>query len=376
MSDSPIATAQIVQVMPGAFFAEHRDEVQRALLRVLDSGWYVLGEEVRCFEEEFSNHFGLAASVGVANGTDAIALALRALNVGVGDRVATVSHTAVATVAAIEMTGAAPVFVDICPETYTMDPASLARTLETNEPVKAVIPVHLYGHPADMPAITSIARAHGAFVVEDCSQAHGATLNGSPVGSMGDVGTFSFYPTKNLGALGDGGMVVSSDMDLIERIRSLREYGWIRRHVSEEAGMNSRLDELQAAVLRMRLAYLYAGNERRQAISVAYTSGLEGSGMTVPVTRPNARHVFHQFVLRHAHRNRLRESLKDLGIGTNIHYPVPVHRQPAYVSRCAADPQGLERTEKAANEVFSLPVYPELSDGDVASIIVAIRRSL
>jgi dTDP-4-amino-4,6-dideoxygalactose transaminase len=239
-----------------------------------------------------------------------------------------------------------------------------------------VIAVHLYGHPADMAAINSLARAHGAFVVEDCSQAHGAKLNEQFAGSMGDVATFSFYPTKNLGALGDGGMVVCRDPRLAQRVRSLREYGWGHRYVSDEPGVNSRLDELQAAVLRMRLPYLDATNDRRRAIAEAYIAGLEDTGLILPICRARAFHVYHQFVLRCDRRDHLLEKLRNQEIGTNIHYPVPVHRQPAYASRCAIDPGGLEITDQIAKDVFSLPMYPELSDDNVATVITALRRSL
>jgi dTDP-4-amino-4,6-dideoxygalactose transaminase len=376
MSEPASALRSIAQMLPGAFFDAHRSETAAAMLRVVDSGWYVLGEEVRCFEEEFARHFGFAAAVGVANGTDAIALALRSLGVRPGDRVATVSHTAVATVAAIEMAGAVPVFVDIVPSTFTMDPDSLARTLDGFNPVKAVIAVHLYGHPADVPAVIQVARQYGASVIEDCAQAHGAKLDGHAVGSMGDIATFSFYPTKNLGALGDGGMVVCADRERIEKVRSLREYGWERRYVSEVPGVNSRLDELQAAILRMRLPYLDAGNRRRAQIAAAYDEGLADTGLLLPAVSSGAAHVYHQYVVRHAERDRLRQCLKQRGVGTNIHYPVPAHRQPAYLSRCGADPGGLPITEEIAKQIISLPMYPELSKADVTAVIEATRDSV
>jgi dTDP-4-amino-4,6-dideoxygalactose transaminase len=373
MSEAATSTTSVAQMRPGAFYSEYRSEIQAALMRVVDSGSYVLGEEVRCFEEEFGKHFGLGACVGVANGTDAIAIALRALGVGTGDRVATVSHTAVATVAAIEMTGALPVLVDITHDTYTLDPISLARTLESTGPVKALVAVHLYGQPADMPRINSIAQEHGAFVLEDCSQAHGAKLHGQPVGSIGDVGTFSFYPTKNLGALGDGGMVVTNDTSLTQRARILREYGWERRYISEMPGVNSRLDEIQAAVLRTRLPHLDAATERRRAIADAYSDGLSDLNLGLPFARTEAFHVYHQYVVRHRRRNEILTHLTAKGIGTNIHYPVPVHRQPAYALRCPIDPQGLETSDRICSEIFSLPMYPELSDEDVVNVITALR---
>jgi dTDP-4-amino-4,6-dideoxygalactose transaminase len=359
------------QNAPGAFFEEHRCEVMSAVARVLDSGWYILGREVAAFEQEFARYFDFAGAVGVGNGTDAIALALRAFGVGPGDRVATVSHTAVATVAAIEMVGAAPVFVDIITDTYTMDPEALARTLEALQPIKAVIIVHLYGNPADVPALLAIAHRRNVSVIEDCAQAHGAKFNGRAVGSMGDAATFSFYPTKNLGALGDGGMVVAPDREYLKRVRMLREYGWERRYVSEMPGVNSRLDELQGAILRLRLSYLEAGNQRRAAIASAYDRGLARTGLVLPAARPGATHVYHQYVVRHSDRDRLQAGLRRRGIDTNIHYPLPVHRQPAY-QHYDRDPGGLERTDSVASQILSLPMFPELTDATVTSIISAV----
>jgi dTDP-4-amino-4,6-dideoxygalactose transaminase len=374
MSEAINSLATIPQMSPGAFFEEHREEVIAAMSRVLESGWYILGAEVDAFEQEFAKQFNFAGAVGVGNGTDALALALRSVGVGPGDRVATVSHTAVATVAAIEMIGASPVFVDITSDTYTMDPASLARTLDARRSIKALIVVHLYGHPGDIPAILEIANRFDVRVVEDCAQCHGARLNGQFAGAMGDVATFSFYPTKNLGALGDGGMVVSRDPEPVRRVRSLREYGWERRYISEIAGINSRLDELQAAILRVRLPYLAAANQRREAIATAYNASLADIGLVLPTTRPGATHVYHQYVVRHPDRDRFKARLKENGIGTNIHYPVPVHRQPAYAGRFDTDPNGLGATDAIAAEILSLPMYPELSDATIRMIADAVRR--
>jgi dTDP-4-amino-4,6-dideoxygalactose transaminase len=373
MSESTRPLPNIPQMRPVAFFEEHRQEVMAAVVRVLDSGWYILGGEVEAFEKEFALHFDFGGAAGVANGTDAIALALRTIGVGRGDRVATVSHTAVATVAAIEMVGAAPVFVDITSDTYTMDADALVRTLEAQGPIKAVIAVHLYGHPADIPAILQIANRFGVLVVEDCAQSHGAKLNERFAGCMGDVATFSFYPTKNLGAFGDGGMVVARDVELVQQVRRLRQYGWGSRYVSDVAGVNSRLDELQAAILRVRLPYLDAGNQRRAAIAAAYDKGLAGIGLVLPTTHAGATHVYHQYVVRHHDRDRFQARLKSKGIGTNIHYPVPVHRQPAYAGRCAIDPAGLDTTDAVATHILSLPMYPELSDDMVAHIVDTVR---
>jgi dTDP-4-amino-4,6-dideoxygalactose transaminase len=373
MSERISTLPNIPQMSPGAFFEEHRDEVMAAVARVVDSGWYILGREVGAFEQEFAKQFNFGGAAGVANGTDAIALALRTVGVGRGDRVATVSHTAVATVAAIEMVGASPVFVDITEDTYTMDPASLLRTLEALGPIKAVIAVHLYGHPADLPAILAIANQFDVRVIEDCAQCHGAKLDGRFAGSVGDAATFSFYPTKNLGAVGDGGMVVAADPERIRRARILREYGWERRYISEVPGINSRLDELQAAILRVRLPYLDGGNQRRAAIAAAYDVGLANIGLTLPLQRSSSTHVYHQYVVRHPDRDRFRARLTDKGIGTNIHYPVPVHRQPAYAGRCVSDPNGLGTTDAVASQILSLPMYPELSDAMVATIVDTLR---
>jgi dTDP-4-amino-4,6-dideoxygalactose transaminase len=363
----------IPQMSPGAFFEEHRDEVMAAMARVLDSGWYILGREVEAFEQEFARRFNFPAAVGVANGTDAIALALRSLRIGRGDRVATVSHTAVATVAAIEMAGASPVFVDITPDTYTMDPEALLRTLDRRGPINAVVAVHLYGHPADIVAILKTANKFGVPVIEDCAQSHGAKLNQRFVGSMAGTATFSFYPTKNLGAMGDGGMVVASDLERIQNVRELRQYGWRRRYISDLPGVNSRLGELQAAILRVRLPYLDAGNQRRRAIAATYDAGLANAGLVLPVERTGATHVYHQYVVRHPDRDQFQARLKQKGIDTNIHYPVPVHRQPAYAGRFDIDPGGLGATDAVATQILSLPMYPELTNTMVANVVDAVR---
>jgi dTDP-4-amino-4,6-dideoxygalactose transaminase len=365
----------IPQTSPRAFFDEHRQDTLAAVLRVLDSGTYILGEEMKAFEQEFAHYFGFGDAAGVANGTDAIALALRALGIARGDRVATVSHTAVATVAAIEMVGATPVFVDITMDTYTMDPAAFARTVTAVHGVRAVIPVHLYGHPADVPAIVRIAKQCDVCVIEDCAQAHGAKLNGRFAGSFADAATFSFYPTKNLGALGDGGMIVSGDGECIRKARGLREYGWGRRYVSDTPGVNSRLDELQAAILRVRLPYLESGNRRRAEIAATYCRGLAGTGLVLPAQSKGATHVYHQYVVRHPDRDGLQARLRERRIGTGIHYPVPVHRQPAYSGRCQLDPEGLGNTEIVAHEILSLPMYPELDDAAVERVIDVVRSS-
>ena len=361
---------------PGAAYRALQPEIDAAVARVLESGWYILGQEVAGFEAEYAAAMGVGHAVGVGNGTDALILALRALGIGPGDRVATVSHTAVATVAAVELVGAEAVLVDIDPVSCTMDPAALARCFDAVAGIKAVIPVHLYGQAADLPPILEIAGRHGARVIEDCAQSQGATLDGRPLGSFGDIACFSFYPTKNLGAFGDGGAVTTMHAALAARLRSLREYGWRERYVSAETGMNSRLDELQAAILRVRLPHLAKDNARRQAIAAAYEDGLDGLPLERPQSRPGATHVWHQYVVRSARRDALQQALKARGIGTNIHYPVPVHLQPAYAGRLPLGPGGLPETERAAREVLSLPMYPQLGDAAVARVIAAVRAAL
>ena len=302
---------------------------------------------------------------------------MRACGVVAGDRVATVSHTAVATVAAIVRIGAVPLFVDIDPERFTMCPQSLTAVLasEASRLCKAVVVVHLYGQPADMPALISIARTRGLTLIEDCAQAHGAHLDGRPVGCWGDAGCFSFYPTKNLGALGDGGAVVGNDSAVGERTKLLREYGWRERYISESFGLNSRLDELQAAILRVKLRHLDADNSRREAIAAVYDELLRAIGVELPARFANARHVFHQYVLRVPARDRVRERLRQHGVSTLVHYPSAVHQQLAYADPNFA-PVPLPHTEALMPRILSLPMFPELGAGDVRSVCTAIAASL
>lgn len=353
-------------------YLAQQSEIDAAVRRVLESGWYILGQETAAFEAEFAAYCGAAGCVGVNSGTDALHLALRACGVGPGDEVITVAHTAVATVAAIRMTGATPVLVDIDPNTYTMAPAALAAAL--TPATRAVIPVHLYGHPADMDAIRTIARE--CFVIEDCAQAHGAQYKGRPVGGFGDLACYSFYPTKNLGALGDGGAVTGNDPELLEKVRLLREYGWTpqERYVSHIEGVNSRLDELQAAILRVRLRHLDANNAMRRRLAALYDEALPAA-VKRPSERPDARHVYHLYVIQHAARDHLRARLAEQGVGAGIHYPVPVHLQPAYQAgqlRCLPLPV----TEQAAREVLSLPMYPTLTETQVRAVAAAVTGAL
>jgi len=365
----------IPQTDPGAGYRAARTAIDAAITRVLDGGAYILGPEVETFERDFAAYIGCGHAVGVASGTDALVLALKALQPAPGDYVITVSHTAVATVAAIELAGARPLLVDVDRATMTLDATCLARALEAPPgPIAAIVPVHLYGQAADLGAILALAQRHGVRVVEDCAQCHGARLGGRRLGTFGDLAAFSFYPTKNLGAIGDGGMVVTDDAALAERVGALRQYGWRERYVSDTTGVNSRLDALQAAILGVKLARLDADNAARAAIAALYDAGLAASGLTLPARRAGGTHVFHQYVVRHARRDALREALRRDGIGTGIHYPVPVHRQPAYAGRIAIGPGGLAESERAAAEVLSLPIYPQL-DADAARRVVAALKA-
>jgi len=363
----------VLQTDPKAGYLAQKTEIDTAIAAALESGRYILGAEVDAFEAEWAAWLGTTDAIGVGNGTDAIELALRALAIGPGDTVITTSNTAVATVAAIELAGASPLLVDVDEETLTLSPARLTEAIAAHgeRRIRALIPVHLYGHPADMVAILEIAAAAGLSVIEDCAQAHGATIGGRKVGTFGDAAAFSFYPTKNLGALGDGGAVVTNDAALAERARELRVYGWKERYISEIAGMNSRLDDLQAAILRVKLGYLAADNARRVAIAAAYDAALRGTRLVLPRPAEDVQHVYHQYVVRLPDRDSLRDHLRARQIGTAVLYPLPIHLQPAYRGRIAIANE-LHVTEKAARELLCLPIHPWLHDDDVARTCDAI----
>lgn len=356
---------------PKSGYLAAKAEIDAAITRVLTSGTYINGPEVAAFESEFAAYLGVSGCVGVANGTDAIELALRALDIGEGHQVVTVANTVTATVAAIVATGAKPVFVDIETDTMLMSVEGLRAVLasDTERNIKAIIPVHLYGQACGMPAIMGLAEAHGARVIEDCAQAHGATLGGRIAGTWGDLATFSFYPTKNLGALGDGGAVAGRDMAALERVRLLRQYGWRTRYVSEEHGRNSRLDELQAAILRARLPRLNQENARRAALAARLSAALAKTGLTLPAVASGRAHVWHQYVVRTPRRAELQAALAKVGIHCGVLYPVPVHHQPAYRD---TDLQ-LPRTELACAEVLSLPLHPGMTEDDVDRVANAVR---
>lgn len=372
------AIISVPQANPGAGYLALKVEIDEAVARALASGWYVLGAEGRAFESEFAQWLGAPHAVGCGNGTDALALTLRGLGVGRGTSVATVSHTAVATVAAIEMTGASAVLIDIDPVHYTMDPAELAAVLadppQGLPPISAIIPVHLYGQACDLHPILAIGARYNVPVIEDCSQAHGATLDGQKLGTFSAASCFSLYPTKNLGALGDGGILATRDAALAEAIAALRQYGWKTHYVSEAVGVNSRLDELQAAILRVKLLHLDAQNARRQSIAALYDAALAGGPLLAPARRADTTHVFHQYVVRSTDRATLQAELRSQCIATGIHYPVPVHLQPAYAGRVAMGPAACHETTTASQQVMSLPMFPQLTDLQVEVVATALRR--
>jgi dTDP-4-amino-4,6-dideoxygalactose transaminase len=365
-----VSAGFIPQAAPLLEYQELREEIDAAMRRVLEHGHYVLGPEVSAFESEFAHYIGVPHALGLASGTDAVHLGLRALGVGAGDEVITTPHTAVATAAAIEQCGATPVFADIDPVTFTLDPRSVQRALTSR--TKAIVPVHLFGQAADLGPLCAMAAERGLHVLEDCAQAHGARYGSARVGTFGHAAAFSFYPTKNLGAIGDGGMLVTKDPAVLERARSLREYGWRERYISEVSGFNSRLDELQAAILRVKLRYLDAGNDRRRALAAVYASALPRS-VVKPVERAGSTHVYHLYVIRHPRRDALRAYLREHGVGTAIHYPVPVHLQPAYRGR-VGDAGRCAHAEQAASEILSLPLYPQLSPDAARAVAELIAR--
>lgn len=343
---------------PPAQFKSRREEILQAIERVCDVGPYILGPEVIGFQQDFAAYHDIKYCVGVASGTDALALTLRAYDIGPGDEVITVSHTALATVAAIVMVGATPVLVDIEPGYFTIDPQMVEKaiTLKT----KALIPVHLYGQPCDMDPILTLAKQYSLKIIEDCAQAHGALYKGKKVGTLGDAGCFSFYPTKNLGALGDAGGVITNDEQLKNRLLHLRQYGWDDQRVGQEVGVVSRLDEIQAAVLRVKLRYLDTDNAKRREIADHYTKSVFLKNFEHPVIRKDCEHVFHLYVIQSQFRDELKEKLAFYGIEAGIHYQYPAHKHPGYQDKIRVSKEGLAVTEQVAREILSLPMYPEL----------------
>jgi dTDP-4-amino-4,6-dideoxygalactose transaminase len=356
----------------GAAYRELRPETDAAVSRVLESGWYILGPEVEAFEAEWAAYCNAKHAVGLANGLDALTLALRALNIGPGDEVIVPSNTYIATWLAVTGVGATPVPVEPDVATHNIDPARIEAAITSR--TRALLPVHLYGQPADMDPILDIASRHGLRVIEDAAQAHGARYKGKRIGAHGDIVCWSFYPGKNLGALGDAGAITTNDTALAERVAILRNYGSRQKYVNEEAGVNSRLDPIQAAVLQVKLGVLDAWTERRRAMAAAYTKGLAESGLIVPHVPEWAEPAWHLYVVRTSDREALQGRMTKAGVGTLIHYPIPPHMQDAYAGLgIAADALPLAR--QLATEVLSLPIGPQLGLDQVHDTIVALQNA-
>ncbi len=346
-----------------------RDKLLAAMTRVLDSSRFILGAEGEALEAALAARSGVRHGIGVASGTDALRLALQALNVKPGDEVITPALSFVASASTIVMAGATPVFVDIEPETYALDVRALERAITPR--TRGIVAVHLYGHPAPMDAITPLARAHGLFVIEDAAQAIGATLGGRPVGAWGDLTCLSFYPTKNLGACGDAGMVLTDRDDLAERVRRLRHHGDGGRYRHLELGFSSRLDEMQAAILRVKLEHVDEWTAACRRIAARYDAALQDAPITRPVERPGAQHVYHLYTVRHARRDALATALADLGVGTAVHYPIPIPAQPMF----GGDGRAWPEAARASREVLSLPCFAELREDEVEEVARAVRRA-
>jgi len=347
-------------------------EVMAAIEDVFTNMQLFLGPQSKAFEQEFATYSGCDYGVGCSSGTDALVLALRACEIGPGHEVITVANTFIATVEAIALVGATPVFVDIDPETYTMDWTQLSRVLTPR--TRAIVPVHLYGHPVEMQPVLEFAQEYGLWVIEDASQAHGAIYHGQRVGSMGDIGCFSLYYSKNLGAYGEAGICVTRDNELAESLRMLRDHGSRVRYHHEALGTNARLDELQAAVLRVKMRYLEEWNAARQAHARAYTEQLQDVVETLPVVRPYNTHVYYVYVVQVQNREYFRQALEHQGIPTAVHYPIPIHLQPA----CAH--YGYKRgmlpvTEAVAERLVTLPMYPELTTEQIQAVVNAVKKS-
>ncbi len=364
-------SVQVPLVDLKAQFESIRDEVMAAIENVLASGTLFLGPQTQAFEDEFAAYCGTRSAIAISNGTDALHLALRAAEIGAGDEVITVSHTFIATIAAIKLVGARPILVDVDPTTFTLDVAQLEARITPR--TRAIIPVHLYGRLADMEAISAIARRHHLLVVEDASQAHGAhDSTGRRAGNLGDVATFSFYYAKNLGAYGEAGAITTSNPELERRIRLLRSHGEEVRYEHKMLGFNARPDEIQSAVLRIKLRYLDRWNGLRLQHAAAYHERLATLPIELPELLLNGEHVYHQYVVRSSGRDDLRSALAEQGVATGVHYPIPVHLQPA-VADLGYRPGDLPVTEAIAREIVSLPMYPELDAARIAHVTRAIE---
>lgn len=347
-----------------------RDELDAAMAQIVDASSFVMGPAVKEFEADFAAFCNSKFAVGCSSGTSALHLALAALDIGPGDEVITMPHTFIATIEAVSQCGAKPVLVDIDPKTYNMNVELLEQAITPR--TRAIIPVHLYGHPTDMGPLMEVARKHGLKVVEDCAQAHGAEYKGRKVGTIGDIGCFSFFPAKNLGAFGDAGAVTTNDQALAKRISLLRNHGREAKYEHDMIGFNERIDTFHAAVLRVKLRYLAGWNDSRRRNAKLYDEALESAAVEKPVEKEWAKHVYHLYVVRHPSREALQAHLKQSGVATGIHYPLPLHLQPAY--RFLGHKEGdFPETEKAAKEILSLPMYPELTEEQVSTVAVAIK---
>lgn len=356
----------------GAAYRELKPEIDAAVSRVLESGWYILGPEVEAFEAEWAAYCDAKHAVGLANGLDALTLALRALDIGPGCEVIVPSNTYIATWLAVTGVGATPVPVEPDAATHNIDPARIEAAITSR--TRALLPVHLYGQPADMDPILDIAKRHGLRVIEDAAQAHGARYKGKRIGAHGDVVCWSFYPGKNLGALGDAGAITTNDAALAERVALLRNYGSLQKYVNEEAGVNSRLDPIQAAVLRVKLGVLDEWTERRRAMAAAYTKGLAESGVILPHVPDWADPAWHLYVVRTSDREALQDRMTEAGVGTLIHYPIPPHMQKAYADM-EIMPEALPIARDLASDVLSLPMGPQLSLDQVQDVVNALKNA-
>jgi dTDP-4-amino-4,6-dideoxygalactose transaminase len=336
-------------------------ELIQTIQDVLKSGCFILGEETKKFEEEFSKYIGVKFGIGVNSGSDALYLAVKSLGISTGDEVITVSHTMISTVDAITRNGAKPIFVDIDPETYLMDVSKIEAKI--SDKTRAILPVHLYGQSVDISPLMEIAEKYGLYVIEDACQAHGAKYRNLKVGSIGDIGCFSFYPTKNLGAYGDGGMLTTNNKELADEMIKMRNYGQSAKYHHDFVGVNSRLDEIQAAILRSKLRHLNEWNEKRRKTAKLYTDLLSKTEVITPLEKDYAKHVYHLYVIRHKNRDKLQKYLLKHGVQTLVHYPIPVHNQRAYVRS-----DKLPITEKICSEILSLPIYPWLKEDEVKTI--------
>jgi dTDP-4-amino-4,6-dideoxygalactose transaminase len=347
-------------------------EINNAVSSILLSGSYILGHEVGSFEREFAKYLKSKFCIGVNSGTDALLIGLKALGVGVGDEVILPSHTAVATAAAVVASGAKPVFAEVSPLSMTIDPNSVSNLI--SKKTRAVIAVHLYGHPCDLDELKMICSENGIFLIEDCAQAHGAEYKGMKVGGIGDIGCFSFYPTKNLGAIGDGGAIVTNNLEISEKCFALRQYGWDANRVSNLNGTVSRLDEIQAAILRIKLTRLEQNNKQRIEIAAQYRKYLDLDSILLPAESNIGKHVYHHFVIRVDNREYLFAELNKLGIFPGIHYPKPVHMHPAFRRFTRKANISLKFTEDLSRTILSLPMYPELTDTEINRVIEGVKR--